>query len=79
MAPDGMGGNGEAGESPALSRNCNQAFELGSQVDRLCRHRQPSPEGMFAEHANDQQTSSLRRRGFLLVKLRKGEGSNHVE
>jgi hypothetical protein len=34
-----MGGNGEAGESPALSRNCNQVWEVnsapGSQVDRL--------------------------------------------
>jgi hypothetical protein len=36
MAPDGMNGNGEAGESPALSRNCIQAAGLGSQVDRLC-------------------------------------------
>lgn len=49
MTPDGMGGNGEAGESPALSRNCNQALEPGSQVDHLCPSRQPSQEGVFAE------------------------------
>ena len=37
-APDGADGNGEAGESPALSRNCNSLPAGKSQVARLCKH-----------------------------------------
>jgi hypothetical protein len=39
VAPDGAGGNGEAGESPALSRNCKdrELTRSPSQDARLSR------------------------------------------
>ena len=69
VAPDGTGGNGEAGVSPALSRNCNRIkdFKYGSQVARLYWLYTTSWKGVRACLFRRQLSTHLTIQYFLFI------------
>jgi hypothetical protein len=69
---------GEAGENPALSRNCDWRVEARSQVDLLCMDVSALAEwGVPLINFQVIDTFSIRREGVFLLKNSGGESMKH--